>query len=124
MFDFGIDFIQNMCSAYLETKLNADAILPKQKTLHKNIGRGILKNNKEKYKQEMTAGQVFFFELVSAPFLMAYGYPLVYQTLGKVYFDVIRWPGYILARIFNNCRYSLRYRARIRRARDTTSHRR
>ena len=119
----GIDFIQDMCSAYLETKLNADAILPRQRKQHKNIGRQILKNNKEKYKQEMTAGEIFLFELVSAPYLIACGYPLVNQILGKAYFDVIRRPGYALARVFNNCRYSLRYRTNIRKARSAASHR-
>lgn len=91
-------------------------------TVHKKIFKPIDRKNIYKYKREMTATQLFLFELAAAPYLRKYGYELIFPVLANKLFRPVYLILYLAARAFNNVRYArldrIQYRRALRRLLD------
>lgn len=77
-------------------------------SVHTKLKGNLDASNTKKYLKKMSKRQIFIFELLAAPYLIKYGYPLEFKLLGNWIFSPIRATLYSLGRIFNDRRYSKR----------------
>jgi hypothetical protein len=77
-------------------------------SFHSKVRSALDANNIRKYVNRMTRLQKFIYELLSAPYLEKYDYPVDYPLLKLFIFDLIRLPCYWFAHSFNDIRYQKR----------------
>lgn len=77
-------------------------------SIHKKIGQGLDPNNTEKYLTQMSRVQTLLFELLTAPYLRKYNYPLKFRWTVSWLFFPLRRVLYFSARSFNDIRYAKR----------------
>lgn len=111
----GIEYRPSMQSGYESSAANRHLILERHKeTIHHKVSEGLDVSNQGKYVTLMTRAQRYIFELLTAPFLARYGYPIEHPSAARVWFAPIRALFYVNARIFNDCRYWWRSRRTVR----------
>lgn len=105
----GIEYNQSMYESYHLSERNQNLILNEQKEkTHKKIAEGLDPQNKEKYLREMSKLDRFIFELITAPYLEKYGYPLEFPFLKTQFLKPLRALTYFGSRNFNSVRYRIR----------------
>jgi hypothetical protein len=108
-FFLGIEYSQSMYESYHLSERNYNLVLDEQKkTYHKKITEGLDSRNKEKYLREMPKFARFIFELIAAPYLKKYDYPLEFPWLNTHFLKPLRDFAYFGSRNFNSVRYRIR----------------
>lgn len=115
----GIQYSPEMYQEHHTLDRNQKLVSPKfMRSFHAKAKQGLDPNNVGKFQNEMSKRERFLFELLSAPFLSRYGYPVEFNFLSSPLWNVLRLPLYQLAQLFNNWRYRRRDFQMLERARS------
>lgn len=101
-----IDYSPKMYQEHYNLERNQKLISPEfMKSFHSKAKQGLDPNNVEKFYREMSKRERFFFELIAAPFLKKYHYPIEFELLSLPIFNLLRYPLYFASRQLNDWRY-------------------
>lgn len=110
LFEFlELDFTDNLCQTYQYARSTKNLLLSQEKaTIHSKVSSGIDAKNQNKFLTHMSLRQRFVFELIASPYLKKYDYRIEFPLLAHPVFEGLRGSLYVVARLFNNWRYSRR----------------
>ncbi|MCM1984897.1 sulfotransferase family protein [Lyngbya confervoides] len=102
----GIEYFPKMYQDYHNLERNQKLVSPKFMTsFHSKAKQGLDPNNAEKFYREMRKRERFFFELLAAPYLQKYNYPIEFKFLLLPVWNILRYPLYFVSKLFNDWRY-------------------
>ncbi|MGL5082238.1 MAG: sulfotransferase family protein [Microcoleaceae cyanobacterium] len=105
----GLQYDPEIPENYHQSEANKALVLKSHgRTIHAKVEKGIDSKNSQKYLKEMSKSELFFFEVLGAPYLHKYGYDLQFKQSELWIFDPIRNVLYWGARQLNNWRYHRR----------------
>lgn len=109
-----IEYQSSMHEDYQNSALNQEPLLQGfQKIIHAKLQTGIDASNQQKYLKEMSKRDRLIFELLTAPYLAKYQYPLEFLLTNTPFLSPLRSLLYFSARRYNNWRYRRRDRRAI-----------
>jgi LPS sulfotransferase NodH len=104
----GIKYYNEMTKTYQFSERNKNLLSNEDKMIHTQILGGLKEENQNKFLHKMKKSERFFFELLAAPYLRKYMYPIEFKFLNSTLFSPLRFILYSMARLFNNWRYKRR----------------
>lgn len=105
----GIEYSPFMYQEHHNMERNQKLVSPEfMKSFHSKAKQGLDPSNVGKFHGAMSKRERFFFELLTAPFLQKYNYPIEFQFLLLPVWNVVRVPLYFMSQLFNNWRYRRR----------------
>jgi hypothetical protein len=109
-----IEYRSSMHEDYQNAAINQESLLQGfQKIIHAKLQTGIDASNQQKYLKEMSKRDRLIFELLTAPYLAKYQYPLEFLLTNTPFLSPLRSLLYFSARQYNNWRYRRRDRRAI-----------
>lgn len=104
-----IEYRPEMHENYFDSQVNTKLISPElMSSIHTKLKGGLDPNNTKKYLKKMSKTDLFFYEILTYPYLKKYGYDIHTSSLYSKLFYPFRVIIYFLSRQFNNVRYSKR----------------